>query len=254
MSDLHADDDGGPGYNPEALEGVDAPDFNPQEAAKLLGLTDKQFKLAEALRKGANKTQAARVAGYAGGDEALRSAGSDAAKSEKVKSYLAWAEKAGAGQSPEPCDTKELKKILSRHARGDDKNTAVRAIEVLHRLNAADAEAARQNAEAGNPLATLDEIASIGPIGRLLAQELAASQGIDWTPDAAASLAARANTHTAANGNGSALTGPASNGARQEKNGRSAVIVEGAVFDTDPRNGGARGTTDDAVKTYLGQR
>lgn len=145
-----------------------APDFDPAEAAKMLGLSDKQYKFALARLKGANKTQSARAAGYGGSDEDMRSTGSRVAASEKVKAFLKWAETSGAGVPDEPCDSVELKRILSRHARGDDKNTAIRAAEVLHRI--CNAEAVDEGE--GDPADTLAEIAEIVPaLAATLAQE-----------------------------------------------------------------------------------
>jgi hypothetical protein len=142
-------------------------------------LTDLQFKFAMARLKGANKTQAARVAGYQGGDSPLRSQAVKVSNSAKVQAFLKWAETSGAGLPDDPCDAGELKRILSRHARGDDRNTAIRAAEVLHRINAAEIDA---NADQrSDPLATLRRIAEHSPE---LAQALAEQHGLDWTPPA----------------------------------------------------------------------
>jgi phage terminase small subunit len=133
--------------------------FDPQEARRMLGLTDKQFAFAQARLRGMNQTQAAREAGYGGSDAQLRTAGNKAARSSAVISFLAWAEREGAGVSDDPCNSDELKKILSRHARSADKNTAIRAMEVLHRINQAEAD--RDDANAHNPEETLKDIAKI---------------------------------------------------------------------------------------------
>ena len=145
----------------------------------MIGLSDKQFKFAMARLKGASRTQAAKVAGYAGEDAQLRNAGSDAAKSDKVIAFLAWAQKSGAGVPDEPVDATELRKIMSRHARGDDKNASIRACEVLHKLDMADAETRAAREAEMAPADVLNLIASILPN---MAIALASRFGIDWTP------------------------------------------------------------------------
>lgn len=151
MTDIEADN--------ERTETPPAGKFDPQEARRLLGLTDTQFKFAQARLRGMNQSQAAREAGYKGDDDQIRSAGNKAARSSKVISFMAWAEREGSGIPDEPCNSDELKKILSRHARSADKNTAIRAMEVLHRIGQADAE--RNETGSYNPEETLKDIAKI---------------------------------------------------------------------------------------------
>jgi hypothetical protein len=161
----------------ESLKADAAPDFDPAEAARMLGLTDMQWKFAEARRRGANKTQAAREAGYAGQDRDLRSTASKVDRTEAVQAYLKWAETSGAGVSDEPLDSTGLRQLLTRHARGADKSASIRAIEVLHRINAADQE--RDAGGDADPFEILDNIARTD---LFLAISLAKENGVDWVP------------------------------------------------------------------------
>ena len=183
MSDLHNEDrDDATADEPAEKLSVDAaPDFDPDEARRMLGLTPLQFKFAMARLKGASRSQAAKVAGYAGeeGSSQLRQAGSEAARSEKVIAFLKWAETSGAGVPDEPVDATELRKIMSRHARGDDKNASIRACEVLHKLDLADAETRAAREAAMAPSDVLNMIAAILPD---MAIALASKFGIAWTP------------------------------------------------------------------------
>lgn len=153
--------------------------FDPQEAKRTLRLTDLQFKAAMTYLRGANLTQCAKAAGYSGSDDALRTAGSRVFKSKRVQSFLAWAKMEGAGLPDEDLSSDDLKKILSKHARGEDKSNSIRAIEVLHKIELQERAA---EAERGTPQKTLDEIANINP---LLAMTLAEKNNITWQPSAA---------------------------------------------------------------------
>ncbi len=143
----------------------------------ITGCSDKQVSFVQALMKGANKTQAAREAGYRGEGSTLRSSASQLAKSHKVKALLAWAKAGGAGLTDVPGDVDELKKILWRHARGSDKNASLRATEVIHKLEAQERESAAQHG--GSSLETLNEIAEIAPV---FAAMLADHNDVDWKP------------------------------------------------------------------------
>ena len=72
-----------------------------------------------------------------------------------------------------------MKHILWKHARGDDKNHAIRAAEVLHRIEKEEAANAN-DLEDENPLAVLERIAKLDP---LLAKKLAEEAGHDWKPE-----------------------------------------------------------------------
>jgi hypothetical protein len=114
------------------------------------------------------------MAGYSGNDAMLRSAGYKAARMDKVIAFLKWAEADGAGTPDIPCTGEELKKILSRHARGADKPNAIRASEVLIKL-----EQAEEDEDEHNPEKTLDQIAVLDP---LMAAAMAKLHNIPWTP------------------------------------------------------------------------
>ena len=117
-------------------------------------------------------------AGYGGTDDQLRSAGYKAYNSPKVQAFLALAKREGHGLPDEPGDAEELKRLLWRHARGDDKNHAIRAAEVLHRIEKEEA-AARDSGTTRDPVETLKEIAAIDPE---YAAKAAHVYKIDWTP------------------------------------------------------------------------
>ena len=99
--------------------------------------------------------------------------------SPKVQSFLALAKQEGYGVPDEPGDATELKHILWKHARGDDKNHSIRAAEVLHRIE--NEEAAKVNdLEDENPLAILEHIARLDPS---LAVKLSEEAGLAWKPE-----------------------------------------------------------------------
>lgn len=152
--------------------------FDPQEAKLMLGLSELQFRFAMARLKGMNQSHAAREAGYQGDDAQIRSSGSTAARSSKVIQFLAWAEREGAGISDSPCDTAELKRVLSKHIRAADKATSIRAAEALHRINQADAEREVEH----DPKTTLKQIADLDIV---LADRLAREHGLAFplTPE-----------------------------------------------------------------------
>jgi len=158
---------------------VQRSEFDFDEAVDLCGLSSLQRDFAKAILRGANRTQAARAAGYSGTDEQLRGAGYKAYNSPKVQSFLALAKQEGYGIPDEPGDASELKHILWKHARGDDKNHAIRAAEVLHRIEKEEAPKAN-DLEDENPLKILERIALIDPS---LAVKLAEEQNINWQPE-----------------------------------------------------------------------
>lgn len=153
-------------------------EFDFDAAVDTCGLTGKQREFARAILRGANHTQAAREAGYAGSDDQLRSQGYKSYKSPKVQAFLALAKDGGFGVPDEPGDVKELKRILWKHARGDDKNHAIRAAEVLHRMEKEEA-AARDANTPRDPIQILKAMAAIDPE---YAAKTAQAYNIDWTP------------------------------------------------------------------------
>jgi len=166
-------------YADTEREQNNSPLFDFDEAVDLCGLSSLQRDFAKAILRGANRTQAARAAGYSGTDEQLRGAGYKAYNSPKVQAFLSLAKQEGCGVPDEPGDASELKHILWKHARGEDKNHAIRAAEVLHRIEK-EAAAKANDLEEENPLEVLERIARLDPS---LAKKLAEEQGIDWKPE-----------------------------------------------------------------------
>lgn len=155
------------------------PKFDADEAAKMVGLSSFQKKFAMALLRGANQTQAARVAGYSPGnsEDGFKSAGHRAAQSEKVKAFLEWAKQEGAGVPEVAGDSAELRRILWRHARGADKAYSIRAAEVINRMNREDME--RRSDAAPGVLEALNQIALLNAS---IAMHLAKKYGVAWDP------------------------------------------------------------------------
>lgn len=159
--------------------------FDADAAAELFGLSELQKKWALAHLQGANFRKSAELAGYRGTAEQLRSAGSKVARSEKVRQFLNVARLQGAGPADGPVDGAETYRILSRFARGSDKSAAIRAIELLHRIDEHGREVERAAGDLGNPIDTLNKIAAHGPKSIGFAEELAAGCGIEWKPPGA---------------------------------------------------------------------
>ena len=162
----------------QLADDLDRDQFDFDEAADTCGLSEMQRAFAHAILRGANRTQAARQAGYGGTDDQLRSAGYKAYNSPKVQALLALAKREGFGLPDEPGDAEELKRLLWKHARGDDKNHAIRAAEVLHRIEKEEA-AARDANTPGDPIQILKAMAAIDPE---YAAKTAQAYKIDWTP------------------------------------------------------------------------
>lgn len=157
--------------------------FDPDEAAELLGLTEKQKLFALAKLKSATNEAAARSAGYGGTDQQLRTVGARTGQSDKVRSFLAWAKRGGAGAPDDPATGDELQRLLSRIARGGDKNAAIRAAEVLTRLKVLEREAAAANPPPFDPVRILNKmVADCGIVGVVLAKASARQFMMDWQP------------------------------------------------------------------------
>lgn len=156
--------------------------FDPDEAARMLGLTSRQRVFADALLKGCTQAAAAKAAGYSGEGNGLRAAGSKIARSDAVRSYLAWARSEGAGPPDAPADATELKRTLSKHLRSGDRSASIRAAEVLARLEAAEAAERSAASRLMEPDAILEMIAGVGDVWRLWAQCFAKQLGVDWKP------------------------------------------------------------------------
>jgi hypothetical protein len=180
------------------------PVFEPAEAAHVLRMTPQQHKFAEGLRMGMNKTAAAAHAGCPGEGSALRARGSTLGKNAKVKAYLAWAERGGAGLPDDPVGVDELRKILAQHARAGDRATSLRACEVIHRLKQADTESAASRTVPFDPTAMLDQMCELGPVGVVIALANAKRFRADaevarWSPPPSAAAAAVAALSEALN-------------------------------------------------------
>lgn len=153
--------------------------FNAQATAKMLGLSAKQLAWCLATLKGANQTAAARSAGYEGTPEQLRSAGSRIARSAKVQRFLELAALEGGDVGGATMDVEEQRRQLSKMARGTDKNSAIRAIEVLHRLDLNERAAQEARDQNNDPKDCLEDIAAISPF---IAYHLAQHYQMPWTP------------------------------------------------------------------------
>jgi phage terminase small subunit len=151
--------------------------FDSRETAEMLGLSEKQRLLAEALRLGASQTEAARRAGYSGDGAALRSQASKASKSPKVRNYLDAASLAGAGPSDEIGDMEDLKRHLWRIVRGQDRAASLRSAEILSRVSALEADKPKLPRR---PAEILHDVASYSAA---LAAEIARTYGLDLPSD-----------------------------------------------------------------------
>jgi hypothetical protein len=152
------------GADNEPAQTATAANFNADATAKLLGLSDLQKRLCLAKLRGANWTQAAREAGYQGDGDQIRSAAHRASKSSKVVRFLELAALEGGGVADVPMDATERHRVLSRMARGTDKNSAIRACEILQRMDAEARAIEAAHANEGNPVDTLNEIAQLSPM------------------------------------------------------------------------------------------
>lgn len=193
--------------------------FDWDDAARILGASEKQVAFAKAIVRGMNQTQAARAAGYAGDDEQIRSAGYSAMQSAKVRSLIAWAKEEGAAPLIEIADAETLKRKLSQIVNGGAPSEAIRASEVLHRIHQSEVANAPENHD---PVATLNQIAAIDPA---LAFALARKNQITWQPTAEQQTAINAalrhciNCGRELNGNGRAEPRPEQ---KQQAGGYSA--------------------------------
>jgi hypothetical protein len=112
------------------------------ELGELCGCTEKQARFAEGLLAGLSQTESAFRAGYAGARDSaqLRSAASQAAQTKPVMALLALAESRGLGVPNAPGDRQELRRILWSHARSKDKQTSIRAVVELDRIETLERE------------------------------------------------------------------------------------------------------------------
>jgi hypothetical protein len=115
--------------------------------------SEKQLRFAVGRHDGLLANDAARRAGYPGDREALRHAGSRAAKSTAVQELLAYAfAETGTGDDGLVKDG-EAKRILSRIARTGDNTARIKSLESLAKLER-DERAANKQEDSGDPADT----------------------------------------------------------------------------------------------------
>jgi hypothetical protein len=138
--------------------------FDAAAAASLaaqLGLTDKQRKLGIAILQGRNQIEAAKLAGFAGNDATIRSAGSKAANSKKVRRFLEAARAAMANKPVKEMTNEEKRSLLSRIARESSDAVRVRAILGHSQLEREDRELEASEAGGDDPISILVEIGEL---------------------------------------------------------------------------------------------
>lgn len=162
----------------EVEAGTSQEEFDAEATARLLELSDAQFKFAKAILQGTTQTKAAQIAGYSGTGSTLRSVASKTMKSPRVAQFLALAKSGGKGLPENPADRRELKRTLSRHLRGADKNSSIRAAEVLARFDREEREAAGDAIP--DPLAALDRLSQLGEFGAVTALLLSRTLCVAW--------------------------------------------------------------------------
>jgi hypothetical protein len=119
-----------------------------REAQATTGASDLQTKFAACRHRGMTASGSARASGYSGDGDAIRQAGSRAAKSTAVMELLSLAAAEAGGGNDGVVTRDEARRILSRLARGSDPNVRVKSIESLQKLDALDAaERAQQKDE-----------------------------------------------------------------------------------------------------------
>ncbi len=97
--------------------------------------TPQQIRFSAARHNGATRAKAAELAGYSGNREALRSAGSRVDNTAVVKDLITLAEAAEAGVGDTTVTPAEIKKKLSRIIRGPDGALALKASELLLKID-----------------------------------------------------------------------------------------------------------------------
>jgi len=148
-------------------------------------LSDLQYRFALARVSGCNATQAARLAGYQGGEDVngsqLRSQASKANKSSKIQAFIAEAQALIGGTEDAVLTVKERKRILSRIARGADPARSKDAILALQKIEAEE-KLVRAESPEREPHVVLTELAAEDDLGVVLAILLAEKHGVDWRP------------------------------------------------------------------------
>jgi len=126
-----------------------------RELAEATGASELQLKFSAARFGGASATKAAKLAGYAGDDAALRRAGYSAVRSTAVQNLLELA------SIHAPADArisdKEIDAKISKMIRSADSNVSLKAMEVFAKREAARKEAEGNKPELPPELALLNE-------------------------------------------------------------------------------------------------
>jgi hypothetical protein len=135
-----------------------------ESAGADVGATPQQIKFAAARFGGASASAAAKLAGYAGSDRALRSSGYAALRSNGVKRLLqlAESERVGTADIPE-ASSEEIKKTLSGLLRAPDPTIKLRAAEQLSKLDNAE-RAAQGEVPERSPDEIILEILQMGSL------------------------------------------------------------------------------------------
>jgi hypothetical protein len=111
------------------------------DLAAIVGATDKQRRFCERLLAGMSQTEAAfGIYSGARNSSQLRSAASSAAIQKPTLALLALAESRGLGVPNAPGDRQELRRILWSHARSRDKQSSIRAVAEISRLDEQDSD------------------------------------------------------------------------------------------------------------------
>ena len=163
-------------------ETTDDFDWNPlgaawwADAGKQLGAKPRQIMFATAKHRGCSNTEAARQAGYGGGDSnSIRSTGYRLARSNITERLLAFAAAEASGQGYDnTVNRDEAKRILSSLARGSDPSVRIRACEQLAKMDEADRQQSAAAEVESSPEEILKLIAEFSP---LAAAELAGRHG-----------------------------------------------------------------------------
>jgi hypothetical protein len=147
------------------------------ENGRLCRCSARQIKFAAALHAKCTQYRAANLAGYPGdpntteGKEQLRSQGSRAAASDRVRDLLTLAEAQDSGAASEDLITAgEIDRRLSRMIRAPDPGTSLKATELWHRLEERKRE---RTAAAGGPSDPLESCSELLATYGLLAAPIA---------------------------------------------------------------------------------
>lgn len=120
--------------NDEEIYGKLGRDWWDRNGAEI-GATPQQIRFSAARHNGATRAKAAELANYSGNKEQLRSAGSRVDNTAVVKDLITLAEAAEAGVGDTTVTPSEIRKKLSRIIRGPDGTLALKASELLLKID-----------------------------------------------------------------------------------------------------------------------